>query len=222
MLFRSPTASFTMLDGTTITLDLIVSGATKQVGTHYAYAVLDSTKLINNNFELGESKCMFIIHRILISNVTWTNSDEDSDDVTVEIEGKELLAFVYNGKEQAPRAYYLGDDGSRVYLDVSGAMTNVNVYTARIVSNELDFAEDLETTCNYAIVPRPVEISWSGDENLVYNGQIQYLTVTLTGEAEGETLVSGTDYVVTGFANAGTHNAVITFLNANYTYNDSN
>ncbi len=218
----TPTASFTMLDGTTITLDLIVSGATKQVGTHYAYAVLDSTKLINNNFELGESKCMFIIHRILISNVTWTNSDEDSDDVTVEIEGKELLAFVYNGKEQAPRAYYLGDDGSRVYLDVSGAMTNVNVYTARIVSNELDFAEDLETTCNYAIVPRPVEISWSGDENLVYNGQTQYLTVTLTGEAEGETLVSGTDYVVTGFANAGTHNAVITFLNANYTYNDSN
>lgn len=218
----TPTASFTMLDGTTVTLDLVVSGATKQVGTHYAYAVLDSTKLINNNFELGESRCTFIIHRILITNVTWTNSEEDGDDVTVEIGGAELLAFIYDGNEQAPRAYYLGDDGSRVYLDVSGAMTDVNVYTARVVSNELDFADGLETECRYAIVPRPVEITWSGDENLVYNGQEHVLTVSFTGEADGQTLVSGTDYTVTGFTDAGTHKAIITFLNGNYTYKDTN
>ena len=208
---HSPAAKITL---DFITLELLVTGKTSEIGVHTAYAVLNSNLTAHNNFYLtGTASTTFEIVQVKIGQVYW-----EDDDGHVYEDGKggnTGLVFTYNGDEngQAPKAYYLDENGDKVYLTVTvigGTAINAGNYSAYV---------DIESvpSCTFSINAKELEAEWS-NLNVTFNGSEQKPEVTLTG-AE---LTEGEDYVVTGYVKAGVYKVTIKFINANYTVAEEN
>ncbi len=208
---HSPAAKITL---DFITLELLVTGKTSEIGVHTAYAVLNSSLTAHNNFYLtGTASTTFEIVQVKIGQVYW-----EDDDGHVYEDGKggnTGLVFTYNGDEngQAPKAYYLDESGDKVYLTVTvigGTAINAGNYSAYV---------DIESvpSCTFSINAKELEAEWS-NLNVTFNGSEQKPEVTLTG-AE---LTEGEDYVVTGYVKAGVYKVTIKFINANYTVAEEN
>lgn len=208
---HSPAAKITL---DFITLELLVTGKTSEIGVHTAYAVLNSSLTAHNNFYLtGTASTTFEIVQVKIGQVYW-----EDDDGHVYEDGKggnTGLVFTYNGDEngQAPKAYYLDENGDKVYLTVTvigGTAINAGNYSAYV---------DIESvpSCTFSINAKELEAEWS-NLNVTFNGSEQKPEVTLTG-AE---LTEGEDYVVTGYVKAGVYKVTIKFINANYTVAEEN
>ncbi len=196
---HAPTATLTV-DG--VKLNIKVTGATAEIGSHYAYAALDENDFANANYSLTGASKRFDIVRNTITQVLWRDNE-----------------FTYDGAEHKPTAYYLNDDGEEVGLEVFGARTDAGRYMAYVESDSLVLSG---ATCEFTILPKKIAVEWTVTA-LVYNGQMQKPVATVKdvrGEGDEITLQEGVDYTVTGYKNAGSHVAVITFINGNYTYEE--
>ncbi len=217
---HAPTAQI-VLNSLGVTLELTVTGKTSVTGTHYAYAVLDGSNPLHANFTLsGEAKRQFKIIQVAAGTVVWEDGDGHSS-----VNGADKLTLIYNGEAQAPKAYFMKDATTKVYLTVNGKMTNVGTYTA-FVTDDFDFGTDasgnkIVPKCVYEIKPMELEVQWS-NTTLTYNGKAQSPTATVADAtlADGTifTLTAGTDYTVSSFTDAGDYKAKITFVNGNYTF----
>ncbi|MDE7082167.1 MAG: autotransporter adhesin family protein [Clostridia bacterium] len=219
---HAPTAKIT-ISSLGIELELVVTGKTSEIGTHSAYAVLNSSLTAHNNFYLiGTAETSFEIVQVKAGQVYW----EDASGHTYE-DGKggdTGLVFTFNGdvNGQAPKAYYVDEDGNKVYLTVTvigGTAVDAGTYTA-YVSSDLDF-DSAMPSCTFKIEAMEITVEWDGDTELTFNGEEQAPSVTLSTGADGYTLVEGVDYEIVGFTNAGKHTAEIKFLNNNYTCADT-
>lgn len=196
---HAPAATLTV-DG--VELNIKVTGATAEIGSHYAYAALDENDFANANYSLTGASKRFDIVRNTITQVLWRDNE-----------------FTYDGAEHKPTAYYLNDDGEEVGLEVFGARTDAGRYMAYVESDSLVLSG---STCEFTILPKKIAVEWTVTA-LVYNGQMQKPVATVKdvrGEGTEITLQEGVDYTVTGYKNAGSHVAVITFINGNYTYEE--
>lgn len=196
---HAPAATLTV-DG--VALKIKVTGATAEIGSHYAYAALDENDFANANYSLTGASKRFDIVRNTITQVLWRDNE-----------------FTYDGTEHKPTAYYLNDDGEEVGLEVFGARTDAGRYMAYVESDSLVLSG---ATCEFTILPKKIAVEWTVTA-LVYNGQMQKPVATvIDGRDDGTeiTLQEGVDYTVTGYKNAGSHVAVITFINGNYTYEE--
>lgn len=196
---HAPAATLTV-DG--VKLSIKVTGATAEIGSHYAYAALDENDFANANYSLTGASKRFDIVRNTITQVLWRDNE-----------------FTYDGAEHKPTAYYLNDDGEEVGLEVFGARTDAGRYMAYVESDSLVLSG---STCEFTILPKKIAVEWTVTA-LVYNGQMQKPVATVKdvrGEGDEITLQEGVDYTVTGYKNAGSHVAVITFINGNYTYEE--
>lgn len=189
---------------------LKVVGEASDVGTHYAYAVLDNKYEINDNFSISDVSHEFIITRLTVNAVTWLERDADS--------GK--IEFTYDGTPKLPTAVYIPnpdsynpeDDTTYVKLNVWGEATNAGTYVAYI-TNDFYFEGGIDRH-EFTINPAELEVEWTVAESYVYNTKAQSPEVTFTGASQ--TLVKDTDYTVSAFVNAGSHLSVLTLLNKNY------
>lgn len=196
---HAPAATLTV-DG--VELNIKVTGATAEIGSHYAYAALDENDFANANYSLTGASKRFDIVRNTITQVLWRDNE-----------------FTYDGAEHKPTAYYVNDDGEEVGLEVFGARTDAGRYMAYVESDSLVLSG---STCEFTILPKKIAVEWTVTA-LVYNGQMQKPVATvIDGRDDGTeiTLQEGVDYTVTGYKNAGSHVAVITFINGNYTYEE--
>ncbi len=196
---HAPAATLTV-DG--VELNIKVTGATAEIGSHYAYAALDENDFANANYSLTGASKRFDIVRNTITQVLWRDNE-----------------FTYDGAEHKPTAYYVNDDGEEVGLEVFGARTDAGRYMAYVESDSLVLSG---STCEFTILPKKIAVEWTVTA-LVYNGQMQTPVATVKdvrGEGDEITLQEGVDYTVTGYKNAGSHVAVITFINGNYTYEE--
>lgn len=196
---HAPAATLTV-DG--VALKIKVTGATAEIGSHYAYAALDENDFANANYSLTGASKRFDIVRNTITQVLWRDNE-----------------FTYDGTEHKPTAYYLNDDGEEVGLEVFGARTDAGRYMAYVESDSLVLSG---ATCEFTILPKKIAVEWTVTA-LVYNGQMQKPVATvIDGRDDGTeiTLQEDVDYTVTGYKNAGSHVAVITFINGNYTYEE--
>lgn len=196
---HAPAATLTV-DG--VALKIKVTGATAEIGSHYAYAALDENDFANANYSLTGASKRFDIVRNTITQVLWRDNE-----------------FTYDGAEHKPTAYYLNDDGEEVGLEVFGARTDAGRYMAYVESDSLVLSG---ATCEFTILPKKIAVEWTVTA-LVYNGQMQKPVATvIDGRDDGTeiTLQEDVDYTVTGYKNAGSHVAVITFINGNYTYEE--
>ncbi len=196
---HAPAATLTV-DG--VKLNIKVTGATAEIGSHYAYAALDENDFANANYSLTGASKRFDIVRNTITQVLWRDNE-----------------FTYDGAEHKPTAYYVNDDGEEVGLEVFGARTDAGRYMAYVESDSLVLSG---STCEFTILPKKIAVEWTVTA-LVYNGQMQKPVATVKdvrGEGTEITLQEGVDYTVTGYKNAGSHVAVITFINGNYTYEE--
>lgn len=196
---HAPAATLTV-DG--VALKIKVTGATAEIGSHYAYAALDENDFANANYSLTGASKRFDIVRNTITQVLWRDNE-----------------FTYDGAEHKPTAYYLNDDGEEVGLEVFGARTDAGRYMAYVESDSLVLSG---ATCEFTILPKKIAVEWTVTA-LVYNGQMQKPVATvIDGRDDGAeiTLQEDVDYTVTGYKNAGSHVAVITFINGNYTYEE--
>ncbi len=196
---HAPAATLTV-DG--VKLNIKVTGATAEIGSHYAYAALDENDFANANYSLTGASKRFDIVRNTITQVLWRDNE-----------------FTYDGAEHKPTAYYVNDDGEEVGLEVFGARTDAGRYMAYVESDSLVLSG---STCEFTILPKKIAVEWTVTA-LVYNGQMQKPVATVKdvrGEGDEITLQEGVDYTVTGYKNAGSHVAVITFINGNYTYEE--
>ena len=196
---HAPAATLTV-DG--VELNIKVTGATAEIGSHYAYAALDENDFANANYSLTGASKRFDIVRNTITQVLWRDNE-----------------FTYDGAEHKPTAYYVNDDGEEVELEVFGARTDAGRYMAYVESDSLVLSG---STCEFTILPKKIAVEWTVTA-LVYNGQMQKPVATVKdGRDDGTdiTLQEGVDYTVTGYKNAGSHVAVITFINGNYTYEE--
>ncbi len=200
-------------------IDFLVTGLSSAIGVHNVYAVLDSSDPAHANFDIsGTASSSFEIVRVPVTDVYW----EDGAGNTSQ-NGSTLLSFVYDGNPHAPTAYYLDTDGvTKIPLNIAGAMTAAGKYVA-YVTDSFDYGGTIPQ-CNFEITAVEVTVVWS-DTSKTYNGLTQYPTATLEDGSNnafvgvnGLPLVLGTDYVITGFANAGTYTAEIRFTNTNYTF----
>ncbi|MBD5631866.1 MAG: hypothetical protein HDP34_01365 [Clostridia bacterium] len=188
----------TSLDGTnTITLTLLVTGATKEVGEHYAFAWLDPNDDNNKNFMLVVNPLnpvstlatqKFSIAKLEIDNVYWKGEpvDESWTGAYVTVEGTDykavdlgtaekpdlVLAFVFNGNNVCALPFYMDVAGNEVPLTYEGAMRNVGngPYTVRI-TNDFTFKDAdgnaISTVCRYVILPKQLEVIWLDNEGNV-------------------------------------------------------
>jgi len=220
---HAPKATIT-LSSLDITIEFVVTGATSEIGAHTAYAVLNSSNPEHNNFYLtGTTSTTFEIVQVKAGQVYWKDADghvyEDG------AAGDTGLTFTYDGKAegQAPKAYYVDDEGNEVYLTVTvigGTAVNAGSYSA-YVSSELDFATTIPT-CTFVIKPMEITVTWDDATTLTFNGKEQSPAVTLSEGADGYVLADGVDYEVKGFTKAGKYTAEIKFLNNNYACAEEN
>lgn len=193
-----------------ITLNLSVLGATSDVGTNYAIAMLDGSNEMHANYKLnGTAMQRFEIVRVPAGTVIW----EDGAGHT-SIDGDTVLILTYNGTVQAPTAYFM-NDGTKVILNVLGAMKDVGTYKAW-VTGDFDFGGKTPE-CEFTIVAKELNVVWS-DTTVTFGGSALSPVATVEDSELGYTLVKGTDYTVDEFVNAGSYTAEIRFTNKNYTY----
>lgn len=200
-------------------IDFVVTGLSSAIGVHNVYAVLDSSDPAHANFDIsGTASSSFEIVRVPVTDVYWEDGAGNTS-----LNGATLLSFVYDGNPHVPTAYFLDSDGvTKIPLNVAGAMTDAGKYVAYI-TDSFDYGGTIPQ-CNFEITAVEVTVVWS-DTSKTYNGLTQYPTATLedgSGNAfvgvNGLPLVSGKDYVITGFAAAGSYTSEIRFINKNYTF----
>ena len=200
---HAPAAALTVtINGSSVNVSLTVTGATSAVGVHTAYATLDSSDSANANFVLKNASKEFSIETSAIRAIMWEGT-----------ESGDALVFVYNGKEQTPKAYYWDSDNNKVYLNVVGGATEAGEYIA-YVTDETGLTTGM--SLKYTIKAQELTVSWD-KTTATYDGAEHAPEAAFT-DADGNTvtLTLGTDYKVTAFTTAGTHESEIVFLNKNY------
>lgn len=200
---HAPAAALTVtINGSSVNVSLTVTGATSAVGVHTAYATLDSSDSANANFVLKNASKEFSIETSAIRAIMWEGT-----------ESGDALVFVYNGKEQTPKAYYWDSDNNKVYLNVVGGATEAGEYIA-YVTDETGLTTGM--SLKYTIKAQELTVSWD-KTTATYDGA-EHAPEAAFADAEGNTvtLTLGTDYKVTAFTTAGTHESEIVFLNKNY------
>lgn len=200
---HAPAAALTVtINGSSVTVSLTVTGATSAVGVHTAYATLDSSDTANANFVLKNASKEFSIETSAIRAIMWEGT-----------ESGDALVFVYNGKEQTPKAYYWDSENNKVYLNVVGGATEAGEYIA-YVTDETGLTAGM--SLKYTIKAQELTVSWD-KTTATYDGA-EHAPEAAFADADGNTvtLTLGTDYKVTAFTTAGTHESEIVFLNKNY------
>ncbi|MDE7167376.1 MAG: hypothetical protein K2O28_00845 [Clostridia bacterium] len=206
-----------------VDLVLVVTGNTSEIGTHTAYAVLNSSIALHNNFYLTDaSSAQFEIVQVKVGQVYWTDGEHVYEDGAA---GETGLEFTFNGEEKADKlkAYYYDAEGNKVDLTVAvigGTAVNAGTYSARVTS-ELDFATT--PSCTFKIKAMELDAEWK-NTTVTFNNEEQKPTITLSDGVGGYKLEEGEDkdYVITGFITAGTYTVQIKFLNKNYTVAEEN
>lgn len=204
---HTPKASLkVMINGVEKEISLIVTGGMSEVGSHYAFATLDSADFDNANFKLETQSLRFDIVRDTV-NIVWSDEDADGN-----------IYYDYDGASHAPTAYYTVN-GQKIALNVVGSGTDAGTYVAYI-TDKLDIASG--STHEFTIRAKELTVKWNG-LTAEYDGNIKYPEVTFTdgGAADPTALVAlvwGKDYVLTGFTDAGSYTSEIIFLNGNYTF----
>lgn len=204
---HTPKASLKVtIDGADKEISVIVTGGMSEVGTHYAFAALDSADFANANFKLEVEKLRFDIVRDTV-NIVWADEDTNGD-----------IIYDYDGTEKKPVAYYVTAGGQQTPLNVVGSATDAGTYVAYI-TDKLDIANG--ATHEFTIKAKELSVTWS-DLSKEYDGTEKKPTVTFTDPNAADptaqvNLVLGVDYAVTGFVNAGSYTSVISFINKNYT-----
>lgn len=212
---HAPKAYIIIAPLSNLRIDLIVTGGSKEIGSHNVYAVLDSENSVHSNFIInGQASSSFEIVRVPVNTIIW----EDGAGHT-STNGATLLVYDYDGTPKCPTAYFM-NGSDRVNLNVRGAMTDAGVYTAH-VTDDFDYG-GIIPQCNFEIKAKEVTVVWS-DTSVTYNGLEQSPTATLQDgsgnpflDHENNALVLGTDYVITGYSEAGSYTAEIRFTNKNY------
>ncbi|MDE5666747.1 MAG: hypothetical protein K2I29_00735, partial [Clostridia bacterium] len=207
----APEAKIT-LDALGITLNLSVQGATSEVGTNYAIAMLDGSNEAHANFSLtGEAIKRFDIVQVSVNTVYWKDADGNVS------YGDKVLHFVYNGKAQAPTAYFMNGD-TEVKLTVIGERTDAGNAIAYVDTKDFDFG-GTTPECEFVIDAKPINVTWSGT-SVTFNGKAQSPVAEAEDVELGFTLEAGVDFTVSAFTNAGKYTAKIVFTNKNYTFAD--
>ncbi len=207
----APEAKIT-LDALGITLNLSVQGATSEVGTNYAIAMLDGSNEAHANFSLtGEAIKRFDIVQVSVNTVYWKDADGNVS------YGDKVLHFVYNGKAQAPTAYFMNGD-TEVKLTVIGERTDAGNAIAYVDTKDFDFG-GTTPECEFVIDAKPLGVTWSGT-SVTFNGRAQSPVAEAEDVELGVTLEAGVDFTVSAFTNAGKYTAKIVFTNKNYTFAD--
>lgn len=203
---HAPTATLELtINGAQVTITLKVTGATAAVGTHKAYATLDSSDIRNANFTLSGAEKIFTVEESAIRAIMWEDENADGN-----------IEFVYDGTTSfCPKAYYWDSDNNKVYLNVIGGRTEAGEYIAYITDNT---GLTAGMTHKFTVKPMELNVSWT-DTAVTYNSAERRPVCSFT-DADGATvtLTLGSDYTVSGFTTAGTYTAEITFINKNFTF----
>jgi hypothetical protein len=87
--------------------------------------------------------------------------------------------FTYNGTSQAPTA----TAGSHE-IEISGKQINAGSHVATALSKSEYVVLTNPVTCNFDILPKPVQVTWDSQREFVYNKMIQYPSVNLEVELD--------------------------------------
>ncbi len=126
-------------------LPITLTCAQKDVGQYVANAVL-----LNKNFSITNPEIIFVIIPFKAS-VVWTNTTHIFDNENFAPSASVDLPFEYN-----------------LEIIVSGSAINAGKYSANATTSDKNIILE-NTTCNYEISPRKVELSW-GDLTFTYSG----------------------------------------------------
>ena len=186
----------------------VENGAAVDAGTYTATAV----ELSNTNYALPSEKenltCSYTILPKTV-DLVWSGKEER----------------VYNGEPSKVEAFVSQEslvEGDTCEVTVeNGAAVDAGTYTATAVElSNTNYAlpsEKENLTCSYTILPKTVDLVWSGKEERVYNGQPSNVTAAV---AAGSLVKDDTCKVTVenGTAvNAGTYTAAAVKLsNTNY------
>ncbi|MBR2985592.1 MAG: hypothetical protein IKC58_03230, partial [Clostridia bacterium] len=218
---QAPTATANGLctrDGAVDLCTVTVTGAQTNAGTGYTAT---ATALSNPNYVLATK------------DGGWTTTFKiDAKPVGI-LWSQNMLSLTYNSKAQKPNAYIADTDlcsqnGEKdtCAVIVTGEQTNVGDYTATATSlsnPNYVLAEGTWETA-FKITPKPVTITWTNTDTLVYTGQAQaptaaasgiYATDTCTVNVTGAQTNAGTGYTATatGLSNSNykfANNATLT------------
>ncbi|MDO5135766.1 MAG: Ig-like domain-containing protein, partial [Eubacteriales bacterium] len=176
----------------------VTGGTEKNAGTYTATA----TGLDNGNYVLPEeASCSYTI-RPKVIDLSWNGNEER----------------IYDGTNSNVRATAEGlVEGDVCTVTVTGGTEkNAGTYTATATGlDNGNYVLPAEASCNYTILPKEVSLSWSGNEERIYDGTASNVTAAAGGLVEGDecavTVAGGTA------KDAGTHTATATALdNGNY------
>ena len=150
-----------------------------------------------------------------------------------------VLAFIYTGGDLCAKPFYKDVSGKEVALNYEGAMQNVGygAYSVRI-TDDFTFKDAagnaIPTVARYVILPKPLDVIWLDNQGAAvdasttqdklvweYNGKVQNPEVQTLVGVDGNDLVAGVDYSVSGWTDAGKYSAKLTFINQNYRVNNS-
>jgi len=129
----------------------------------------------------------------------------------------------YDGNPHALTATVKGaNDSNPIEFNYNHANTNsftaAGNYDITITLNNPNYTAEGQTTGKRLVInPQLVEIEWTYDKNIVYDGQYHYMTATVKGASDGKTVSSFTYSGSNGFINAGTHSVRVSSTgNGNY------
>ncbi len=118
---------------------------------------------LDDNYTLTNISCQYAIAPYALS-VEWGDVD-----------------FVYNGNMQAPTAQAIGLAGEAISIEVAGGHTDAGAHYTALASVEANANYTVANSqIDYSIAPLNVSTVW-GNAVLVYNGQRQAPSATLTG-----------------------------------------
>ncbi len=122
--------------------------------------------------------------------------------------------FVYDGGAHAPRAYFINENGAKVFINVLGAASFAGEYSAVCEFDNNNYTLH-NSSCDFKILKADYDLSgafWSKSE-FTYDGEEK--TVTLSGLPDGVSVIGYTDNKAT---RAGTYlaKATLSYDTANY------
>ena len=183
---QKPSAYFTGIAGK---VTLTVEGDINAINVGSYYATASTTDL---NYSLTNEICTYEITALTVV-VAWNNT-----------------SLVYNGRSQAPTAFFMDPLNKKINLDVTGAQSDVGNYNAT-TSYDSDNIILTNATMRFDITPKPVSVVWE-NTSLVYNGAAQMPSAYFTGVDGRVDLTVECNNAV----NVGSHNATASTTNGNY------
>lgn len=185
------------------------------------------SKYQNGNSLTDAGTLTVSIRELSDSNYTLSGAIGETDTVLtiqqqkVKITWSGVTSLVYDGQAHTLTANVVGqNDGKTVNVtyETSTSFTNAGDHTVRfrLANNNYTLTGASGSTSNtMKITPQTVSITWSGNTNVVYDGNSHTLTPTAKGTKDGKTVALNFT-TAQSFTNAGVHTVTVALNNSNY------